>query len=179
MSQQPFRSSQTSCPSLLILVGPAGSGKTTWARNYVRGRRGTRIVSRDSLRQQLFGYDEENVKDYYVERKTLHERETSVTKSQFALIKCLLEDGYSVVVDDTNLMPAVVDGFVNSFKGYKILFKCFDVGLDTALARNAARRKRVDESIVRNQWSKFERMKLQYNFSTREPNQHSIEQSHT
>ena len=178
MSQQTIKFLPTPSPSLLILVGSAGSGKSTWARNYVRGRRDTRIVSRDSLRQQLFGYDDESVKDYYAEKRLLNERETSVTKSQFALIKCLLEDGYSVVVDDTNLLPAVVDRFVDSFKRYRITFKRFDVGLDTAIARNAARLKRVDESVVRNQWSKFERMKLQYNFRPREPIQDSIKLSH-
>lgn len=162
-------------PGLLILVGPAGSGKTTWVRNYVRGRRDTRIVSRDSLRQQLFGYDDETVKDYYME-KHLHDRETCVTKTQFALIKCLLEDGSSVVVDDTNLKIAVIDRFVKAFKRYKITFKIFDVGLDTAIARNAARIKRVDDGVVRNQWDSFERMKSLYDLSPRAPGGEMIEQ---
>ena len=176
MPQLAFKALPAPTPNLLILVGPAGSGKTTWARNYVRGRKDTRIVSRDSLRQQLFGYDDDTVKDYYAE-KYLHERETSVSKSQFALIKCLLEDGSSVVVDDTNLMPGVVDRFVNSFRRYKVTFKIFDVGLDTAIARNAARAKRVDESVIRDQWTRFERMRSSYNLSPREPILDSIEQS--
>ena len=176
MPQLAFKALPAPSPNLLILVGPAGSGKTTWARNYVRGRKDTRIVSRDSLRQQLFGYDDETVKDYYAE-KYLHERETSVTKSQFALIKCLLEEGSSVVVDDTNLMPAVIDKFVNSFRSYKITFKVFDVGMNTAIARNAARTKMVDENIVRGQWDKFERIKSLYNLSARLPTRDSIEQS--
>ena len=100
-----------------------------------------------------------------------------MSRSQFALIKCLLDDGSSVVVDDTNLMPAVIDRFVNVFKRYRINFKIFDVGLDTAVARNAIRTKRVEENVVRDQWDKFERMKSLYDFSPREPTQDSIEQS--
>ncbi len=178
MPQLNFKTLPTSTPrpGLLILVGPAGSGKTTWARNYVRGRSDTRIVSRDSLRQQLFGYDDRTISDYYAD-KYLHDRETCVTKSQFVLMKALLEGGSSVVVDDTNLLPAVLDRFIKTFRRYEIKFKVFDNSLGSVISRNANRTKRVDESVVRNQWDKFERIKSLYDLSARVPTRDSIKQT--
>lgn len=42
---------------LLVLVGIPGSGKSTWARQFVQTQPGYRVVSTDQIRADLFGDD--------------------------------------------------------------------------------------------------------------------------
>ena len=42
---------------LIVLQGPPCSGKSTWAKEYVRNNKDTVIVSRDSFRLQFCGND--------------------------------------------------------------------------------------------------------------------------
>lgn len=76
---------------VIILRGLPGSGKTTWAREFIKYRPWYRRVSRDALREMLgFGrYD--------------GEQEKLIRTMQSLLITELLREGRNVVVDNTNL----------------------------------------------------------------------------
>lgn len=82
---------------LVITRGLPASGKTTWALEWIRSGEQRARANRDDLRMALFGkawgltYQEENY----------------VTIAQHQAIKDLLDRGYSVVVDDTNLRAKV------------------------------------------------------------------------
>jgi predicted kinase len=74
-------------PCLIVLVGPPGSGKTTWAR---RNGRGTVHVSQDGLIDAITpdGFD-------HVYRPVYREAEDAVARAA-------LQNGHTVVVDRTN-----------------------------------------------------------------------------
>lgn len=81
---------------LIVLRGLPGSGKTTYAREWVEWDSTNRIrVNRDDLRliQSL---------DWYKSKKTLKERESYLTKVEESLIMLGLSEGKSVIVDATN-----------------------------------------------------------------------------
>ena len=40
---------------LIVMCGPAGSGKSTWAQEYAKSHNGYIIVSTDAIRQLVFG----------------------------------------------------------------------------------------------------------------------------
>ena len=76
-----------SVPCLIVLVGPPGSGKTTWAG---RNRRGTVHVSQDGLIDAITpaGFD-------HVFRPVYREAEDAVARAA-------LQAGHTVIVDRTN-----------------------------------------------------------------------------
>ena len=83
--------------TLTVTRGLPGSGKTTWALGWA-ARTGAARVNRDSLRDMLHGP---------AYRRTA-EQEDAVTAASRGAVAGLLGDGLSVVVDDTNLGPAVM-----------------------------------------------------------------------
>src|SRR5690606_5077486 len=79
---------------LILTVGLPGSGKSTWAKQWVAEDPARRArVNRDDLRAMLRGQLVWGDRDL----------EAQVTVAQRATVAALLADGVSVVVDDTNL----------------------------------------------------------------------------
>lgn len=80
---------------LIITRGLPGSGKTTWAKDYcAAASTGAVRVNRDDLRAMLFGGG--YIPNYINEQR--------VTDVQHATIRQFLQAGWTVIVDDTNLV---------------------------------------------------------------------------
>lgn len=75
---------------IIVTQGPPATGKTTWAKNFVKENHHWVIVCRDSIRQSLG--------EYWVP-----ERENLVSKIEYETIKQSIEMGWNVVIDATNL----------------------------------------------------------------------------
>ena len=147
---------------LLILQGIPACGKTTWAKKFVLENSLTHIrVGRDEIRR-MFG-------KYWVP-----ERENLVTKVEMESITQGLLEGYTVIVDATNLNPRTVAKFEEIVKrvnkvnsgiprklGKKddlieIEYKKFDITLEEALARDAKRgEEAVGEAVVKEFYYKY------------------------
>ena len=85
-------------PQLTITIGLPGSGKSTRALAWVAEDPARRArVNRDDLRRMLHGG-----------RLGTAEQEAAVTALQHPAVQALLELGYDVVADDTNLSTAAV-----------------------------------------------------------------------
>ncbi len=78
--------------TIYILHGFFGSGKSTWAKNFVKEHSGTKIVSGDGFRLMFNG-----------EYKYVPELDNAITQSMADTIFNLLTDGYDVIVDCGNL----------------------------------------------------------------------------
>jgi predicted kinase len=132
-------------PTLTILRGISGSGKSTWARN----QNGV-VVSRDDLRTALFGAG-------YHKSAPTRESEEIVTSMEHAAIKQALLAGKDVISDNTNLRPkfaqAIAD--IGYALGAEVVVKSFPVSLRVALAANRKRSaeggRNVPEDIIRKQ----------------------------
>ncbi|MHB8483845.1 MAG: AAA family ATPase, partial [Nitrospiria bacterium] len=78
---------------IFFLKGLPGSGKTTWAKEYVRSHPGAKRINKDDLREMLndgvFSRDNEN----------------SVLKARNHLAALYLKEGCDVIIDDTNFHP--------------------------------------------------------------------------
>lgn len=123
--------------TLVLLVGPAGSGKSTWAAAH---HRPTAIVSSDALRAAVADdpTDQDATGDAF---RLLH-----------AIVRARLKRGRTTVVDATNL----TDGARRPLLALAARFErpavavVFDAPLEACLARNAARPgRRVPEAVVR------------------------------
>ncbi len=123
--------------ALLLLVGPAGSGKSTWAATRFRA---DVIISSDAFRQQVAGdaADQSATADAF---KVLHQ-----------VARARLRRGLLTVIDTTNLTEGARRSLLRlgHKAGRPVVAIAFDVSLERCLAQNAARPdRRVPEEVVR------------------------------
>ena len=77
---------------IIVLQGTPCAGKTTWAKEYVSGKKDWIVISLDELRHSCG--------DYWDLR-----REKVITKTEDALIRNAIEANMNMVIDSTNLNP--------------------------------------------------------------------------
>lgn len=146
---------------IIITRGYPASGKTTWAKSWVRsGNDATgdtgfpqkrARVNRDEFRSLVFAAD--GVLTY--------EQETLVTKLQREAVVRLVKGGYHVVIDDTNLRlkyaPAWVDLAVELDVDF--LVRDFETDVDTCCKHDYARMRAggryVSDEVIRDIAARF------------------------
>lgn len=129
---------------ILVLSGLPGSGKSTWAREHLRGCRGRAgIVSRDAVREHVLGLSMEPG-DQVLDRAG----EAVVTAVAEAMARALLAAGCDVVADATHLDPAHIDRWRQVAAEYGTVVEVIDLGvpLEECIRRDA------DRAAVRLQW---------------------------
>lgn len=129
---------------LILTVGLPGSGKSTWAREWVAEDPSRRArVNRDDLRTMLRG------KLVWGDR----DLEEQVTIVQHISIRALLLRGISVVVDDTNLNQVTLDTLtsIGQVYGAQVVIQRMDTPVEECIRRDALRPpdQRVGEQVIR------------------------------
>lgn len=94
--------------SIIIVQGESGSGKSTWAREYIESQGSNKIVriNRDDIREMLHFSSTSFEKDV-----------ASVEELQ---LKYFLSEGYSVIVDNTHLSDKSIARLKNIAVNYKV-----------------------------------------------------------
>lgn len=116
-------------PRMIILRGLPGSGKTTWAREFIDEHPNCKRICKDDLRAMF----DDGVYSFGNEQFIRHAQE--------ALIRAAYSAGKSVILDDTNLRADRVAELteLGSGLGYIIQVRLFDTPLEECIARDAAR----------------------------------------
>lgn len=112
-------------PEIILTRGISGSGKSTWAKEWVAEDPDNRArVCRDDIRMQLFGsitgVDEE-----------------AVTKVEEEMVRALIRSGKSVVIDSTHIQKR----FINKWVAYAptVTVRNFPCPLDVAISNVTSR----------------------------------------
>lgn len=125
---------------MIILQGPPCSGKTTWAREFVAGKKDWCIVSKDELRHACG--------DYWAPR-----REKVIDATEKTLIEECFRNGMSVVIDGTNLDPARIADIreLGDRIEAEVEIRKFKVSFREAVRRdgNPDRRHHLGEAVIR------------------------------
>lgn len=142
---------------LIILVGISASGKSTFAEQMLASKDESFIrVSRDEYRYMW--------KNSGVVSEKL---EGLISKRVMQDIGYFLRNKMNVIYDATNLTARYLNEFVEAFNcDAEIEFVVFDVDVDECIRRDDLRKRTVGESVIRNQFQKFETLKKNYDFST-------------
>ena len=129
---------------LLILQGIPGSGKSTYAREFVKGKADWIRVSGDDLRAMRG--------DYWTPQQ-----EEFITSVEHYAVIIALETGFNVLVDATNLNPKVIEYWKQMAELYsvEIEFKRFDITLIAAIERDALRSNPVGAKVIKNFFYKY------------------------
>jgi predicted kinase len=137
---------------LILTRGIQGSGKSTWARQWVEEDPENRVrINNDDIRNMLGKY-------------WVLSRESLVSDIKEDLVKNAMNRGYDVVVDNMNLNPKeilfwkrIVDENnkdVDSYK-YEIEYKDFFIPLEECIRRDAMRPNTIGEKVIRETWKRY------------------------
>ena len=112
-------------PKLLILVGAPGSGKSTFARYFIRTEDNWVRVNRDDFRLMQFG--DTLMSPFYEER---------ITKMVEASVITLWTNPTNVIIDATNSSVRTLEDMVRTYTEYAdISFKVFDLSVEELVKR--------------------------------------------
>lgn len=124
-----------------VLVGVAGSGKSTWSHSFVETRPNWIILSSDAIREEL--QTDDNIYVF----ATLRSR-----------LEALLDEGYDVIVDATNVSRKNRRSYVAVAKKHEATIEAvvFATPLEECLRRNANRERVVPEAAIRRMVARWE-----------------------
>jgi len=122
----------------IITVGVPASGKSTWAKKYVKDNPSFVRVNRDDIRQSTKNASILNSKG-----------EEFVTLVQTSMIDSALMAGYSVIIDNTNVRKEYIDALLEQVK-YKadVEFRIFNTQLEDAIKRDLDRDNSVGMPVI-------------------------------
>ena len=129
---------------VLVLSGLPGSGKTTYALQLVE-KLGWKRINKDDLRAMVDNsqWSEKN--------------EKLIVKLRNDLLLRFLQDGYSVVVDDTNFAKSHIDTIkeicASELVECEVLF--FDTPLYECIERDAKREKQVGKKVIIKMYNQY------------------------
>lgn len=129
---------------LLILRGVPASGKSTWAKEFVSGKKDWVIVSRDEIREATGTYWVPSREDYISEVEEFQ-------------IRSAIKNNLNVIIDATNLNPKTQEKWKNLAKelDVEIDFKDFFIDFKTALERDNNRIRKVGKKVLEGFFSKY------------------------
>lgn len=123
---------------VIILVGLPGSGKTTWALEYIRKHPNTVRVGRDSFRYMLRNEGKCEVKV-----------ESMINELIENAILTALKYGMDVIVDNTNLKASKINEIIRLVEyNADVCFQVFNVPAKTCIERDKLRDKGVGENAI-------------------------------
>ena len=123
---------------LIILVGISGSGKSTFATNYIRENPNTLRINRDDIRKTLVGS-----LDGYYQRKDFNLIEFTINTIENGIFSEIAHNKSNIIIDNTNLKQSYINRWISLSEVYKysVQFKLFDISLEEAQIRVAHREK--------------------------------------
>ena len=123
---------------IILMQGIPASGKSTWAKEFCKINPEYVRLNKDTLREQLGGSD--------WSRKF----EDNVFAVELLMAKTVIENGGSLIIDDTNLSSSVRDAWSRFAFNHnlELSFKVMDTPLEVCLERDKAREKSVGKVVI-------------------------------
>lgn len=131
-------------PKILVLQGCPSTGKSTFAKQFVKENNKWIRINKDDIRR-MFG-------EYW-----LPKRESLVESAEYSIAEEAAFYGWNIIIDDTNLNPKYIKVWkelADEFK-YEIEYKEFKVSLEQALEWDSKRENPVGENVIKGFYKKY------------------------
>ena len=149
---------------ILILIGISGSGKSTFAKQFVQETPTYLRLNRDDLRRSVVPVPLGEYWKWEDNRKNRIER--LVSELEKSALLAALESGWNVVIDNTHLrqryiteLLKLIDKQASTRKPIAVSFLVIDVNLEEAIKRDQLRPDVVGETVIREQHSRLHILK--------------------
>ena len=139
---------------IIICQGIQGSGKSTWARNWVQ---------EDPLHRVRWNNDDMRILmgQYWVPS-----REPLLSRIRALFLNAAMDYGFSIVIDDMNLNPrtteyyeVLVENYNNIHEDkYTIEYRLFNTPLNVCIERDAKRENPIGAKILTDTYTKYEKL---------------------
>ncbi|MDU1891090.1 MAG: AAA family ATPase [Dysgonomonas sp.] len=148
-------------PQILILIGPPGSGKSTFAKYFIRTEENWMRLCRDDFRMMHFTYSNLSPRE-----------EGLITDMLDASIEALLRKRSNVLIDATHCRAEYIDHYISKFNHMAdISFKVFDVDAkdiaERCQKRNEETGKYIPSNVQKRYIKEFEELKRTFDLSMR------------
>jgi predicted kinase len=144
---------------VIMTCGISGSGKSTWATEFVSTNSNWVRFNRDDMRKSLYP----DMSNYYTSsnKNLMEETVTAMADSGFLTA---LSNGLNIVIDNTHLNKTYVDSIkklIEKNSKVSVLFsvKIFDVDVETAILRDLTRQFPVGKTVINKQFYQFLKIK--------------------
>ena len=135
---------------IILCRGIQGSGKTTWAKQWVLEDPEHRVrFNNDDIRNMLGKY-------------WVPSRENIVSDIKKDFIVSAMEFGYDIVVDNMNFNPKeieyyenLVDSTLGYMNCYSIEYKDFFIPLEVCIERDSKRENPIGEEVIRKTYERY------------------------
>lgn len=139
---------------IIICQGIQGSGKSTWARNWVQEDPLHRIRWNNDDMRLLMG-------QYWVPS-----REPLISRIRALFLNAAMDYGFSIVIDDMNLNPrtteyyeVLVENYNNTHEDkYTIEYRLFNTPLNVCIERDAKRENPIGAKVLTDTYTKYEKL---------------------
>jgi predicted kinase len=136
---------------IIICRGLPGSGKSTWASQWVQEEPHKRIrINWDDMRKMFGG----GIKGFWVPKR---EKLPLLSRTTHMLIHWAMEYNIDVIVDNTNLNPDELDKLLNMVysatvlgKRMEVYYKNFLTPVDQCIERDSHRERPVGSTLIKN-----------------------------
>lgn len=142
----------------ILTIGVSGSGKTTFALNYIKEHPDFRIICRDDIRWEMMIKD--GLEPCWKNWNWKLERKVTDIKNQMIVDYYNDHSVAGIIIADTNLnehcLTVTKDGL--EFVGYEIILEYFPITWEEVCKRNAARQHGIEISVLAKQyeiWNKL------------------------
>lgn len=140
---------------IILTIGASASGKSSWTEEYIRNRDDWVNLNRDDIRFSLFNNGDRDWTKY----KFKSSNEKRVTEVQDEKAKWARFNDKNIIVSDTNLNPKTRTKWKQWAEqhGYQYEEKLFPCKWETLVKRNAQRYGGLSESLLWDQYVRYER----------------------
>jgi predicted kinase len=135
---------------VIFTKGLIASGKSTWAKQFVKDNQNYKRVSRDDLRHMLSSYSFDDKNESIV----------SITEKQ--IILKLLEEGCNIIIDAQHLNEKYITDWKRFIKmaepnlNIEFEIKEFPITLGEAIERDKKRDFVIGEKVIKQTWKRYE-----------------------